>query len=61
MTKLELLNAELERQDRELAFCFEQLRALDPALSVSVSTEWMEEFEAEPAPVIVPAAWAIRA
>ena len=63
MTDLERLKAELERQDRELAVCFEQMRGLDPDLVISVSPEWMGDLSADPdpEPVPVPAAWALRA
>ena len=63
MTDLELLTAELERQNRELDTCFEQMRALDPELIVSVSPEWIEEIapRAEATPAAAPAPWAMRA
>lgn len=60
MTDLELLNAELARQDRELETCFEQMRSLDPELVISVSPEWMDELSATPAPLAAPAPWAVR-
>ena len=60
MTDLELLTAELERQDRELDTCFEQMRALDPELVISISPEWIDELSADPAPIPAPAPWAVR-
>ncbi|CAN5910966.1 hypothetical protein BH11MYX4_BH11MYX4_38810 [soil metagenome] len=63
MTDLELLNAELERQNLELETCFEQMRSLDPELVIAVSPEWMSELSAEPkatpAPPLAP--WCTRA
>lgn len=61
MTDLERLKAELERQDRELAVCFDQMRALDPEQVFAVSPEWMRELSVDPEPVQVPAHWALRA
>lgn len=61
MTDLERLKAELERQDRELAACFEQMRGLDPELVVSVSPEWMRELSVDAEATPVPALWALRA
>ncbi len=61
---LKRLQAEIERQDRELAACFEELRGLDPELQVAVSPEWMQAMRdaaeataPEPAPV---PAWSQR-
>jgi hypothetical protein len=62
---LKRLQAEIERQDRELAACFEELRGLDPELQVAVSPEWMQAMRdaaststPEPLPVH---AWSQRA
>ncbi len=60
MTDLDLLKAELARQDEELGTCFEQMRSLDPELTISVSPEWMDELSADPTPVLAPAPWAVR-
>ncbi len=61
MTDLERLKAELERQDRELAACFEELRGVDPELEISVSPEWIRELSGDADPTPVPARWALRA
>jgi hypothetical protein len=60
MTDLELLNAELERQNRELDACFEQMRSLDPALELAVSPEWLEAMAAEPEGFASVSPWALR-
>jgi hypothetical protein len=61
MTDLERLEAELERQDRDLAACFDEMRALDPETVIGVSPEWMRELAADAAPIQVPMPWALRA
>jgi hypothetical protein len=61
MTDLELLTAELERQDRELESCFEQMRGIDPDLVFSVSPEWAQPSPAQQAAIDTPAPWALRA
>ena len=60
MTDLERLKAELERQDHEIARCFEQMRSLEPELAIAVSPEWMRELSLEPQPEHAPAPWALR-
>lgn len=61
MTDLERLKAELERQDRELATCFEQMRGLDPELLIAVSPEVMDQLSVVPEPPpAAPAPWALR-
>ncbi len=44
MTDLERIKAELERQDRGLADCFDQMRGLDPDLVIALSPEWIGEW-----------------
>jgi hypothetical protein len=62
MTDLERLKAELERQDRELAACFDELRALDSQLSIAVSPELMRALFPDPEPTAVATVpWACRA
>lgn len=50
MSELLRLQAEIERQDRELEQCFEALRQLDPSTELRVSPEWMSEFSSAAAP-----------
>lgn len=61
MNDLDLLKAELLRQDRALDECFEQMRELDPELAIAVSPEWMSEMTAEAAPIPMMTLGALRA
>ena len=61
MTDLDLLKAELARQDEELGTCFEQMRSLDPELEFFVSPAWQQERPEEPVVTFTPAPWALRA
>ena len=63
MTDLDLLKAELARQDEELGTCFEQMRGLDPEMVIAVSPEILSELQGDPEPTAAPvlAPWCTRA
>lgn len=61
MTDLEAIKAELERQDRELAAAFEQLRAQDPDAQFLIPTELLEQIEAAgTTTTATPPTWLVR-
>lgn len=61
---LEDLQAELARQDAELAELFKNVAELPEDVQLAISEEWMSELDATtqpPAPIETNAHWAIRA
>lgn len=61
MSELNALMNELERQDRELAERFEELRQLDPSMEIAVSPEWLAELGGEAPAHDAPVGWESRA